>query len=68
MNTWNDERELRINYEKRPSSEAFNLEVSEIQNDGNIQINDINVEYFRVDHQPVKYAFGFNFLLWGSST
>ena len=34
----------------------------EINSTGIIKINDIKVQYFEVDHKPVKYAFGFNFL------
>jgi len=28
----------------------------------NIKIKDMNIQYFEVDHKPVKHAFGFNFL------
>ena len=55
-------KKLRINYEKRDSIEAFNLDISEINNDGNLMINDIKVEYFKVDHKPVVNAYGYNFI------
>ena len=61
MNTWRKERNLRIKYEKRSSIEAFKIQVYEFKDYGKIKIKDIIVEYFEVDHQPVKYAYGFNF-------
>ena len=61
MNTWKDERELRIKYEARQSNEAFKINVIEFGSIGNISIKDIKVRYFEVDHKPVKYAYGFNF-------
>ena len=61
MHTWKDERTLRIRYEKRESIEAFNLKVFEFSNYGKIKINDLSIEYFQVDHKPVKFAYGFNF-------
>ena len=61
MNTWKDERNLRIRYEKRESTEAFNLKIFEFSKYGKIKINDLIVEYFQVDHKPVKFAYGFNF-------
>ncbi len=62
MDSWQDERNQRIKYELRSSIKAFKTEVIEINSSGTIKINDIKVQYFEVDHKPVKYAFGFNFL------
>lgn len=62
MKSWEEERNLRISYEKRFSVDAFILDIFEINKDGEFEINDIKVEYFRVDHKPVKYAFGYNFI------
>ena len=61
MNAWKDERNLRIKYEARSSVDAFKLDIKEFGNHGKIIIKDIMVEYFEVDHFPVKYAYGFNF-------
>ena len=61
MKAWKEERELRIKYEKRTSIKAFDIKVFEFNQYGNIKINDLTVEYFEVDHKPVKYAYGFNF-------
>jgi len=61
MDAWKDERNQRIKYELRSSTKAFKIKVKEINSSGMIKINDIKVQYFEVDHKPVKYAFGFNF-------
>ena len=61
MDVWKDERTLRIKYEKRSSIQAFNVQVTEFGEYGKIRIKDLVVEYFTVDHKPVKYAYGFNF-------
>ncbi|MBS56632.1 MAG: MBL fold metallo-hydrolase [Rickettsiales bacterium] len=62
MNAWKDERNQRIKYEARYSTNAFVIEVKEFKSEGLIKIKDLLVEYFEVDHKPVKYAYGFNFL------
>ena len=61
MDTLEDERTLRIKNEQRSSVQAFNLRVTEFSEYGKIKIKDLVVEYFTVDHKPVKYAYGFNF-------
>ena len=61
MNAWRQEREQRIKFEKRVSTKAFNIKVTEFNKYGKIKLQDLQVEYFEVDHKPVKYAYGFNF-------
>ena len=61
MKAWKDERNQRIQYEKRSSVQAFNIQVKEFNEYGKIKIKDLIIEYFEVDHKPVKYAYGFNF-------
>ena len=61
MDAWIEERNLRIQYEARSSIDAFKLDILEFGVCGKIKINDIVLEYFKVDHFPVKYAYGFNF-------
>ena len=61
MEIWREERELRIKHEKRASNAAFDLEVTEfgegvIWDQGGARITAV-----RVDHAPVKHAFGFVF-------
>jgi len=62
MNAWKEERTQRIKYEARSSVEAFKVIVKEFKSLGSINIKDINIKYFEVDHKPVKYAYGFNFI------
>ena len=61
MQVWENEREQRILFEQRSSINAFNIIVQEFNKYGKIKIKDLIIEYFEVDHQPVKYAYGFNF-------
>ena len=62
MNAWKEERLQRIKYEARSSTKAFNIIVKEFNSEGLINIKDIKINYFEVDHKPVKYAYGFNFI------
>ena len=62
MNTWKMERSQRIKYEKRSSTKAFEIQVEEFRDNGRFKINDLLIQYFSVDHKPVKYAYGFNFV------
>ena len=62
MNTWKDERSQRIKYEARSSTAAFDIMVKEFKPEGKIKVKDLSINYFEVDHKPVKYAYGFNFL------
>lgn len=62
MKSWSEERELRIKYEKRDSIKAFNLNINEINDDNELMINDIKVQYFKVDHKPVVNSYGYNFI------
>ena len=58
---WREEREQRINYEKRKSIKGLKYKVYEFNKEGNIKINDIKIKYFEVDHKPVPFAYGFSF-------
>ena len=61
MDAWKEERLLRIKYEARSSIKAFNIIIKEFKNSGKVKIKDLNIQYFEVDHKPVKFAYGFNF-------
>ena len=61
MGAWAEERKLRISYESRASTKAFEMQVTEFKSIGSIKIKDVNIKYFEVDHKPVKYAYGFCF-------
>ena len=60
MDAWKIERSQRIKYEQRTSIKAFDVRVKEFKKYGKIKIKDALIEYFTVDHKPVKYAYGFN--------
>ena len=62
MDTWADERKLRIAYEARASTKAFKIDVIEFKSFGEIKVKDLKIKYFEVDHKPVKYAYGFAFI------
>ena len=62
MNAWKKERQERIKYEARFSTKAFDIQVKEFNSLGSINIKDVKIKYFEVDHKPVKYAYGFNFI------
>ena len=62
MDAWKDERLQRIKYESRSSTNAFKITVKEFNSKGNLKIKDLKVTYFEVDHKPVEYAYGFNFI------
>jgi len=61
MQAWKNERKNRIDYENRSSTKAFEIKVYEFDKYGKIKVGDFLIEYFEVDHKPVKYSFGFNF-------
>ena len=62
MDAWADERKLRIFYEARASTKAFQIDVIEFNSSGAIKVKDLEIKYFEVDHKPVKYAYGFTFI------
>ncbi|MEQ8601739.1 MAG: MBL fold metallo-hydrolase [Marivibrio sp.] len=60
MKLWRAEREQRIAHERRPSTAALEVEVTEIATDGPcLDLGDLRLSAVRVDHAPVKQAFGF---------
>jgi len=61
METWRTERELRIAHERRTSTAAFDIEVTEIDDGWSMTLDGLTVRAVEVDHAPVKPAFGFVF-------
>lgn len=59
MALWRAELEQRIAHEKRPSTAALEVEVSEIGGGETLELGGIEVGVVEVDHKPVKHAFGF---------
>ena len=44
MDAYADERKLRISYESRASTKAFDIQVVEFKSTGNIKIKDFNID------------------------
>lgn len=65
MALWAQERALRIAHERRPSTTALELEVTEIAAGETLRFGDVAVEVVPVDHQPVRHAYGFVFAAAG---
>jgi ribonuclease Z len=62
MAAWREERELRIAFEKRTSTAAFEIEVIEFEDDGELLGHEgLTVSAVRVEHAPIPHAFGFVF-------
>jgi len=61
MTLWRPELEQRIAHEQRPSTAALELEISEIEAGPILTLDDLTVRAVRVDHAPVRDAFGFVF-------
>lgn len=60
MTLWRAEREQRIAHERRPSTAALEVEVTEIEGEGScLALPDLQLSAVRVDHAPVQHAFGF---------
>lgn len=59
MALWKPELEQRIAHERRPSTAALEVEVTEIAPGQRLTIGAIAVDVVEVEHQPVKHAFGF---------
>ncbi|WP_085900028.1 MBL fold metallo-hydrolase [Kiloniella majae] len=61
MAVWKEELDLRIKHEKRPSTAALELDITEIKAGERLQFGEVTVDVIAVDHQPIDPAFGFIF-------
>lgn len=61
MALWEPELSQRIAHEKRPSTEALKVEVTEIAAGESLTFGGLTVRVVAVDHRPVRHAFGFVF-------
>ncbi|MFD2206401.1 MBL fold metallo-hydrolase [Kiloniella antarctica] len=61
MAVWKEELDLRIKHERRPSTAALELDITEIKAGERLQFNEVIVDVIAVDHQPIDPAFGFVF-------
>ena len=63
MDLWRPELDQRIAHERRPSTLALDIEVEEIDHgdapQSVIALGGLSIAAFRVDHRPVRHAFGF---------
>lgn len=61
MGLWDAELRQRIAHELRPSTAALEVDVEEFEDGWILEEKGVRVTAFAVDHQPVKYAYGFSF-------
>lgn len=61
MALWEPELSLRIAHEKRPSTAALEIAVTEIAAEDDFDLGGLSVRVVPVDHKPVRHAFGFVF-------
>ncbi len=65
MALWRSELEQRMAHERRPSTAALEVEVTEIGPSATpcqvLTLGELRVAAFEVDHRPVRHAFGFAF-------
>jgi len=61
MALWEPELSQRIAHEKRPSTAALEIDVTEIAAQEVLEIAGQSVTVVPVDHQPVRHAYGFVF-------
>ncbi|MGF1593778.1 MAG: MBL fold metallo-hydrolase [Kiloniellaceae bacterium] len=61
MALWEPERRQRIAHEKRPSTAALEVAVTEIAAGDELAFGGLAVRVVEVDHRPVRHAFGFVF-------
>lgn len=62
---WKPEYEQRIAHERRPSTRALELEVTEFDQGEIWSANGVSITAVAVRHQPVKFAYGFVFAAEG---
>ncbi|MGF1632104.1 MAG: MBL fold metallo-hydrolase [Kiloniellaceae bacterium] len=61
MALWEPELSQRIAHEKRPSTAALQVEVTEMAGGEVLAFGGLEVQVVEVDHKPVRHAFGFVF-------
>lgn len=66
MAVWKEELDLRIKHERRPSTAALELDITEIKAGERLVFGEVVVDVVAVDHQPIDPAFGFIFTATGT--
>jgi ribonuclease BN (tRNA processing enzyme) len=66
MDVWRHERALRIEFERRSSTAAFECDITELSGEETV-VDDgvVRIESVLVDHAPVRPAFGYIFEAYG---
>ena len=60
---YKEELDLRKEWEMRPNVEGLAYEITEINNELKIELDNATIESVKVDHHPVDPAFGYKFIL-----
>ena len=60
---YKEELDLRKEWEKRPNVEGLAYEITEINDELKIELDNATIESIKVDHHPVDPAFGYKFIL-----
>ncbi|MCH2134403.1 MAG: MBL fold metallo-hydrolase [Phycisphaerales bacterium] len=61
LEVWRPELERRVMHEKRPSIDGLDVEITEIGHGAEMELGDMVIEAFEVDHRPMVPAMGFSF-------
>ena len=61
LEVWRPELEGRVRHERRPSVEGLDVEITEIGHGASMDIGDMTIDAFEVDHRPMAPAFGYSF-------
>ncbi|HSF96461.1 MAG TPA: MBL fold metallo-hydrolase, partial [Thermohalobaculum sp.] len=67
MAAWEDERTLRIAFEKRPSATGLGVDCTTLAPGRRITVGDLEIEPVLVNHGPVAPAYGFVFRAGGKT-
>ena len=60
---YKEELDLRKEWEKRPNVEGLAYEITEINDELKIELDNATIESVKVDHHPVDPAFGYKFIV-----
>ena len=61
LEVWRPELEGRVMHEKRPSVDGLDVEINEIGHGAEMELGNLLIEAFEVDHRPMAPAFGYSF-------
>ncbi|MEE2906737.1 MAG: MBL fold metallo-hydrolase [Planctomycetota bacterium] len=61
LEVWRPELERRVMHEKRPSVDGLDVEINEIGHGAEMELGNLLIEAFEVDHRPMTPALGYSF-------